>query len=188
VDVNFIKFAIFHTNVVKDYTEAFRWTKDRAVQCRVVNGVYVAVNNEIDGHLTDAIASAFITQFTNFSFGTMNEFTKTFHNVCVIREDPTRGEGYNCTCRINAKEHICIHSLGVAIRRGLEIPQEARATLLGRKRRRGRRPHVAPAWEHEPFDIVSPVHHPQQDPAILAGVVVPELNLNQDMINENIDP
>ena len=35
--------------------------------------------------------------------------------------------------------------------------------LLGRKRRRGRQPHAAPPWEYQPFDIHSPVLHPQQE-------------------------
>ena len=44
---------------------------------------------------------------------------------------------------------------------------EAAAQLLGRKAKRGRRPHAAPAWEHMAFEVNSPVVHPQQEAEVL---------------------
>ena len=48
---------------------------------------------------------------------------------------------------------------------------------LGRKRKRGRRPLAAGAWEYQPFDIVTPPAHPLQDPDIIAGLVPPNLDV-----------
>jgi hypothetical protein len=51
----------------------------------------------------------------------------------------------------------------------LNAPRAAQVQLLGRKRKRGRRPLAPPAWEMLPFAINSPLQHPQQDPAVLLG-------------------
>jgi hypothetical protein len=65
-----------------------------------------------------------------------------------------------------------VHSLGVAILRGtMAPPRMARVTLLGRKSKRGRRPQAAPSWQYQALDMNTPVQHPQQDPALLAGAV-----------------
>ena len=185
---NPIPFTSVHTIMTSDWTEAYRWSRDTARQVRITNdGSYVAVNSDVRGNLTDDKAANFVAKFTNFSFGSFDDFTTTSHNVCVIRPDLTRQEGYNCTCKANAKEHSCIHSLGVAIIRGTLVPpRDAMVTLLGRKRKKGRKPQAAPAWEHQAFDIVSPQHHPQQDPAILAGVVAP-LNVQHAILEEHIE-
>ena len=74
---------------------------------------------------------------------------------------------------------------GVAIIRGTLVPPRD-AMVLGRKRKRGRKPQAAPAWEHQPFDIVSPQHHPQQNPAILAGVVASP-NPQHAILEEHIE-
>ena len=60
-------------------------------------------------------------------------------------------------------------------------PAAARAMLLGRKRRRGRKPQAGPAWEFHNFDIRTPEEHPQQNPQILAGV---DFNAQDDILNE----
>lgn len=169
---NHIPFARFHTISTKDWTEAYRWSKDNHRQIRLTGMDYVAVSKSVKSDLTDERAARLAAQFRNFTFGTFDAFTTTSNSVCLIRLDQSREEGYNCTCKQNAKEHSCVHSLGVGIIRATMIPpQEARATLLGRKRRRGRKPQVAPAWEYQSFDINSPPHHPLQDPAVLAGLV-----------------
>jgi hypothetical protein len=63
-----------------------------------------------------------------------------------------------------------VHSLGLAMMRGtLNAPRAAQVQLLGRKRKRGRRPLAPPAWEMLPCAINSPLQHPQQDPAVLLG-------------------
>ena len=49
-------------------------------------------------------------------------------------------------------------------------PRAAMIQLLGRKRRRGRRPQVPPAWERLNFALNTPAQHPQQDNEILLGV------------------
>ena len=189
---NPIPFTSVHTIVTTNWTEAYRWSKDTARQLRITNdGVYVAVNSDVRGDLTDEKAANFVAMFTDFSFGSFDDFTKTSNNVCVIRPDLTRQEGYNCTCKVNAKEHSCNHSIGVAIIRATLVPpREAKVTLLGRNRKRGRKPQAAPAWQHQPFDIVSPQHHPQQNPAILAGVAAPPngpLNAQNAMLEEHIE-
>ena len=185
---NPIPFTSVHTIMTSDWTEAYRWSRDTARQVRITNdGSYVAVNSDVRGDLTDDKAANFVAKFTNFSFESFDDFTTTSNNVCVIRPDLTRQEGYNCTCAVNAKKHSCSHSLGVAIIRGTLVPpRDAMVTLLGRKRKRGRKPQAAPAWEHQPFDIVSPQHHPQQDPAILAGVVAPP-NPQHAILEEHIE-
>ena len=92
---------------------------------------------------------------------------------------------------MNAKEHSCNHSIGVAIIRATLVPpRRAKVTLLGRKRKRGRKPQAAPAWQHQPFDIVSPQHHPQQSPAILTGVAAPPngpLDAQNAILEEHIE-
>lgn len=171
-DANYIPFTNVHTISTSDWTEAYRWTRDTSKQLRVIGDTYVAINKDVRGHLTDAKASAFIATFTDFTFPTFDNYTSTSHNVCIIRPDLTREENFNCTCKQNAKTHSCVHTIGVGILRGTMIPpKEAKVTLLGRKRKRGRKPLAAPAWEHHPFDIVSPLHHPQQNPDIIAGAV-----------------
>jgi hypothetical protein len=50
-------------------------------------------------------------------------------------------------------------------------PEVARATLLGRERKRGRKPRAAGAWMYQAYDIRSPARHPLQDPAVLAGQI-----------------
>jgi hypothetical protein len=47
----------------------------------------------------------------------------------------------------------------------------AAVRLLGRKRRRGRQPYAASAWDYQPFDLHSPVLHPQQEQNNLIGNV-----------------
>ena len=56
------------------------------------------------------------------------------------------------------------------IRSSMVPPDDAGIHLLDRKRKRGRIPQVAPAWERMGFDMISPVHHPQQDHAKLACI------------------
>jgi hypothetical protein len=115
----------------------------------------------------------------------------------------SRPEGYNCTCRCNAKvmstasacvrvymcvltdyytntmpfvlqEFTCVHSLGVALMRSILVPPvEAMVHLLGRRRKRGRLPQLPPAWEMMPFALYTPPHHPQQDSDILLGNQAP---------------
>jgi hypothetical protein len=66
----------------------------------------------------------------------------------------------------------CIHSFGVGNIRGTMVPPVvARGTLLGRQRKRGRKPRAAGAWMYQAYDIRSPARHPLQDPAVLAGHV-----------------
>ena len=48
-------------------------------------------------------------------------------------------------------------------------PQAAQVQLLGRKRKRGRKPLAAPAWERMAFALDTPPQHPQQEAAILLG-------------------
>ena len=132
--------------------------------------MYVAVRPGVPGHLNSEKAQNLVDKFANFGFVDFDEYAKLIHNVCVLTEDPSRMEGYTCTCKKNAKEFWCAHSLGVAIIRGtIVVPQAARRRLLGRKLARGRRANVGPAWEHAPFNLDFPIHHPQQALEILAG-------------------
>lgn len=190
-NVNYIPFTTKHTITTGNWVESFRWSKDREVQKRIVGEIYVIVTENID-HLTDSRAQRYITMFTDFTFASFDEYTSVSSNVCILRRDGTRQEGYNCTCHQNAKEFFCVHSLGVAILRGTMVPpREARVTLLGRKRKRGRRPQAAPAWQYQPFDMNTPVQHPQQDPALLAGAVANEVQqdiaLEQSLIDSNFN-
>lgn len=97
---------------------------------------------------------------------TFDDFTNMYYNVCILTEDVTRPELFSCTCSTNAKELTCVHSLGLAMMRGT---LNAQVQLLGRKRKRGRRPLAPPAWEMLHFAINSPLQHPQQDPVLLLG-------------------
>ena len=98
----------------------------------------------------------------------------------MLVEDSTRQEGYKCTCRRNAKEFKCKHSLGVAILRGMLVPPpEAKCQQLARLRRKGRKALAPPAWVYLPFDIRTPEPHPQQDRDLLLG-------LNQDAVADDI--
>ena len=68
------------------------------------------------------------------------------------------------------------------MRRTLVAPRAAQVQLLGRNRRRGRRPLAAPAWELMEFELNAPIQHPQQDNNILLGV--PVENLAADLVAE----
>ena len=121
----------------------------------------------------------------DFQFESFDDHTSITNNVCILTVDQTRQEGYTCTCKQNAKEFACIHSLGVAIFRGTIIPPiAARVRLLGRKRRRGRRPQAAPAWMRQPFNLNSPIAHPEQNEAAVAGLVLPDMPAFDDIMNE----
>ena len=75
-------------------------------------------------------------------------------SLSMLVEDSTRREGYKCTCRRNAKEFKCKHSLGVAILRDMLVPPpEAKCQQLARLRRKGRKAAAPPAWIYLPFDI-----------------------------------
>ena len=64
----------------------------------------------------------------------------------MLVEDSTRRVGYKYTCRLNAKEFKCKHSLGVAILRGMLVPSpEAKCQQLARLRRKGRKAAAPPA-------------------------------------------
>ena len=173
---NHTPFTTVHTITTNDWVEAYRWEKDISNQVRVVGENYVCVRENRE-HLTDAKAASFVTAFTDFTFVSFDNYASVSNNVCILRPDLTRQEKFNCTCHQNAKEFTCIHAIGVAMKRGILIPPPAaKVTLLGRKKKRGRRPLAAPAWEHQPFRLNSPVQHPQQDPAILAGLVVNDVH------------
>jgi hypothetical protein len=167
-----IPFASVHTHNNAEFALAYAWTKDTKKQLRFIeaHNSYVTVVSSASGDLTDAKALRLLEKFVNVSWTSFNEFTATFHHVHILDSDNSRPEGYNCTCRKNAKEFTCVHSLGVALIRGTMVPpQGAYVQLLGRQMKRGRRPQAAPAWERQRFDILSPVQHPQQDPDVLAG-------------------
>ena len=58
-------------------------------------------------------------------------------------------------------EFSCVHSLLVGILRGTMVPpDEARATLLGRQRKRGRKAKAPGAWMYTAYDIKSTGRHP----------------------------
>lgn len=167
-----VVFATTHTFTTKDWTQGHAWRVNPSKQIRFVpqSGVYVAVAPGVQGHLTDERAVQYVRTFSDGSWANFDDFTKMYYHVCILTEDNTRPEMYSCTCSTNAKEFTCVHSLGLAMMRGtLNAPRAAQVQLLGRKRRRGRRPLAPPAWEMLPFAINSPLQHPQQDPAVLLG-------------------
>ena len=92
----------------------------------------------------------------NEVFESFDDYTSITNNVCILTADQTRQEGYTCTCKQNAKEFACIHSLEVAMLRGTIIPPIAARVRLWR----GRRPQAAPAWMRQPFNLNSPFIHP----------------------------
>ena len=94
----------------------------------------------------------------------------------MLVEDSTRREGYKCTCRRNAKEFRCKHSLGFALLRDMLVPPPENVALL---RRKGRKAAEPPAWVYLPFDIRTPEAHPQQDRDLLLG-------LNQNAVADDI--
>ena len=56
--------------------------------------------------------------------------------------------------------------------------------FLCAKRRRGRRPQAAPAWMRQPFNLNSPIAHPEQNEATLAGLVLPDMPAFDDIMDE----
>ena len=185
---NVLKFAEEHTFSTKDWTLAHAWKVNSSKQIRFIPhlNVYVAVAPGIKGDLTDTKALAYVATYTDCSWDTFDDYTAMFFNVFILRHDPTRPELYNCTCARNAKEFTCAHSLGVAMMKSTLIaPRAAQVQLLGRKRRRGRRPMVAPAWERMDFQLQSPLQHPQQDESVLLGPALVATNdLASDLVNE----
>lgn len=165
-------FALTPTLTTKAWTEAMEWKQSNRKQLRLLEDVnyYVTISSRTLGELTEDKARSILKQYEECSWETFDLYAITHHNVCVLIPDATRAEGYRGTCQKNAKEFTCIHSLGVAIlRRTMLPPNVAGATLLGRRKRKGRRPQAGSAWDLMPLDIRSPVHHAQQDALILAG-------------------
>ena len=193
-NANRITFATEHTFTTNNWTGSNSWRLNRSKQIRFLpqENIYVAVAPGIRGDLTDARARAYVATFTDCTWGTFDEYTSMFFNVSILHYDVTRPEKYRCTCSVNAKEFTCVHTLGVAMMRGtLVAPHAAQIHLLGRKRKRGRKPLAAPAWEMMPFAIDTPPQHPQQDPGILLGAIpamAPNLvageNLVADLVAE----
>jgi hypothetical protein len=178
---NQVTYAHTHTFITKDWTEAHAWRMNKSKQIRLIPqlNVYVAVAPGVHGDLTDHRALAYERTFASGSWDSFDDFTQMYFNVFILRFDISRPEGYNCTCHKNAKEFTCVHSLGLALMKGtLAPPVGAFVQLLGRKRRRGRRPQLPPAWEMMPFALNSPLQHPQQDNGVLLGIVQPPAGLN----------
>jgi hypothetical protein len=181
---NYVPFATSHTFTTADWTAAHAWRMDNNKQIRFVTErlTYVALSPHAVGHLTAERALTQINAFDASSWNTFDEFTNMYFNVSIIRVDNSRPEGFKCTCMDNCKEFTCRHSLGVAMIRGTMIPPaNAVVHLLGRKRKRGRKPMAAPAWDRMGFDINSPIHHPQQDFAELAGIAGAGENLGAEL-------
>ena len=171
-NLNKVVFAKSHTFTTGEWTAANAWKKNTSKQIRFVPrlNVYVAIAAGVKGDLTDEKAHAYAVKFRDGAWCTFDEFTSMYFNVCILYHDLTRPEEYGCTCSKNAKEFTCVHSIGVAMMRNTLVPpQAAQVQLLGRKRRRGRKPLAAPAWEMMQFAIDTPPQHPQQDDAILLG-------------------
>ena len=92
------------------------------------------------------IAKQMFKMFSNFEFESFDLYTSTSNSISMLVEDSTRRVGYKYTCRLNAKEFKCKHSLGVAILRGMLVPPpEAKCQQLARLRRKGRKAAAPPA-------------------------------------------
>ena len=185
VGPNQITFAQTHTFSTRDWTEANAWRINTSKQIRYIPqlDVYVAAAAGLVGHLTDNKALSYEEKFANGTWETFDDYTKMYFNVSILRRDVSRPEGYYCTCHKNAKQFTCIHSIGVALMRGTLVPPDpAFVQLLGRRRKRGRRPEIPQAWEMLPFALNSPLPHPQQDNAILVGGQ--PLNLGEELVPE----
>lgn len=169
---NYMQFATTHTFSTLNWTTANAWRLCKKKQIRILQeyNVYVTMGEDAVGTLTHDRAVTYYNTFTDSSWATYDEFTTMYFNMSIVRVDHTRPEGYRCSCIDNCKTFTCVHSLAVAMIRGtMAPPANIQINLLGRKRRRGRRPQAAPAWERMVLDINSPVAHPQQDEAVLAG-------------------
>ena len=112
VNANYISFANGHSFTTKCWTEAYHWQKDTSKQIRLVDDKYVAIEKGTQGHLTDAKAGNFLLQFENFDFASYDHFTSIMSNVSILARDISR---YTCTCKQNAKEFSCVHSLGLPL-------------------------------------------------------------------------
>ena len=173
---NYVKFAIAHSFSSKDWSAAHEWKMNTMKQVKLLPtlNMYVTLSSATEGHLTEARATALLTTFNASSWLTFDAFTTMYFNACILRVDNTRPDGFNCSCMDHRETFTCRHSLDVAlIMDTLHAPSEARVHLLGRKRKRGRKPQAGPAWERIGFDLNSPIIHPQQDYEELAGIVVP---------------
>ena len=125
---------------------------------------YLKTDKEVKSDLTDSRASRLIDKINNVIFRSFDDFTSCTDNIFFSNVDQSRDEGYSCTCKQNAKELSCIQSVGIAIICGTLVPpRRAMVTLLGRKRKVGRKPMAAPAWEHQSFEIDTPPAHPEQN-------------------------
>ena len=45
-------------------------------------------------------------------------------------------------------------------------------------------PQAAPAWMRQPFNLNSPIAHPEQNEAALAGLVLPDIPAFVEIMNE----
>ena len=160
------------------WREAYGWKSNTTKQIRQRNGIYVSVESGAIGALTDEIADSYIHMFNTFSFPTFDQYTHTAYKVSVQYADPSRTEGYWCTCSTNAKQFKCKHTVCIAVLRGmLRAPVEARVNVLGVANKRGRKPFVPPAYQRLPFHLVAPHLHPQQDPELLIAGAQPGIEV-----------
>ena len=133
-DVDYISFSEQATYATCDRTEAFSWAHDSKKQLRLRNRIFIAIEHKVSGDLK---TDNYIKIFTNFEFESFDLYTSTSNSISMLVEDSTRRKGYKCTCRRNAKEFKCKHSLGVAILRGMLVPsREAKCQQLARLRYR----------------------------------------------------
>ena len=84
INANYISFANGHSLTTKCWTEAYHWQKDTSKQIRLVDEKCVAIEKGTPGHLTDAKARNFLSQFENFDFASYDEFTSVMSKVSVL--------------------------------------------------------------------------------------------------------
>ena len=99
----------------------YSWSKNVTLKQIVVQYIKIYKLRFIDYEIWCNLYN-YIKIFTNFEFESFDLYTSTSISISMLVEDSTRREGYKCTCRRNAKEFKCKHSLGVAILRGMLVP------------------------------------------------------------------
>ena len=132
IDINYAPFVKNHSMTNTCWEDAYRWTKDQRFQKwrRVADDTYLVTDKEVKSDLTDSRASRLIDKINNVTFTSFDDFTSCTNNIFVLNVDQSRDEGYSCTCKQNAKEFSCLHSVGIAIIRGTLVPpRRAMVTL-----------------------------------------------------------
>lgn len=151
-------FITTRTLTLRDFQRAHQWNESIIRRCLKIpnEDVWVSASSACTGEFTLPIARQYLARFREFSWTSFDQYCVEVTSICVITRCSDRSEGFTCTCRGNAKDFKCKHTIGIALSiRELQLPAEAAVFGLGRKLARGRPPKTTGAWSLPALDLSS---------------------------------